>query len=64
MAPTSSVCSAAPDSASHSRTVLSHDADTSVLPSGEKAMARTSPEWPSSVCSRTVASLLLRGFAS
>jgi len=34
----SSVCRAAPVAASHSRTVLSLDADATVLPSGEKAI--------------------------
>ena len=48
---TSNVCSTAPEPASHSLTVLSHDADASVLPSGEKATALTPSEWPSSVCS-------------
>jgi hypothetical protein len=51
MAPTSNVCSTAPDPASHSLTVLSLDADASSLPSGEKATAVTQSEWPSSVCS-------------
>ena len=35
---------------SQSRTVLSFEADASVLPSGEKAMAVTEPLWPVSVC--------------
>ena len=47
----SSVCSAAPDPASHSLTVLSHDTDASTLPSGEKVTALTGPEWLSNVCS-------------
>src|SRR5204862_1454386 len=34
---------------SHSRTVLSHDADATSWPSGEKATALTQSEWPSSV---------------
>ena len=34
----------------HSRTIWSRDADTTVLPSGEKATARSSLVWPSSVC--------------
>ena len=33
-----------------SRTVLSSEADASVLPSGEKATAVTQPLWPVSVC--------------
>ena len=33
----SSLCSKAPVTASHSLTVLSHDADTSCLPFGEKS---------------------------
>ena len=37
----SSVCRAAPVAASQSRTVLSPDADATVLPSGEKATALT-----------------------
>ena len=48
---TSSVCSTAPEPASHSLTVLSSDADASVLPSGEKATALTAYKWPSSVYS-------------
>src|SRR2546429_594592 len=46
--PPSSICSAAPEPASHSLTVLSPDADASCLPSGEKATAKTQSEWPSS----------------
>jgi hypothetical protein len=46
----SSVCSAAPVAASQSRTVLSHDSDTTRRPSGEKATEQTPSEWPSSVC--------------
>jgi hypothetical protein len=42
-------CSATPDQASYSLTVRSFDADASSLPSGEKVMALTPPEWPSSV---------------
>ncbi|KAF1965829.1 hypothetical protein BU23DRAFT_443005, partial [Bimuria novae-zelandiae CBS 107.79] len=38
-----------PVAASHSRTVLSREADATSWPSGEKATALTSPEWPSSV---------------
>jgi hypothetical protein len=47
------VCSTVPDLASHSLTVQSPDPDASVLPSGEKAMAWTQLEWPSSVYSAT-----------
>lgn len=36
-------------------TVLSSDADASILLSGEKAMSLMDPEWPSSIC--TVASV-------
>jgi hypothetical protein len=39
------------DTASQSLTVLSRDANASVLPSGVKATAVTQPKWPSSVCS-------------
>ena len=57
----SSVCSAAPDPASHSLTVLSHDTDASTLPSGEKVTALTGPEWPSSVCSKAFQSFSISG---
>jgi hypothetical protein len=45
----SSVLRHVPVAASHSRTVLSRDADATSCPSGEKATALTSEEWPSSV---------------
>ena len=45
----SSVCRAAPVTASQSLTVLSHEPEATVLPSGEKATELTSSEWPSSV---------------
>ena len=35
----------------HGLTVLSSDADASILPSGEKTTALTDPEWPLSDCS-------------
>jgi hypothetical protein len=38
-----------PVAVSHSRTVLSVDADATSWPSGENATALTYPEWPSSV---------------
>ena len=38
-----------PVAISHSRTVLSFDADATSLPSGEKLTALTQSEWPSSV---------------
>src|SRR2546423_916701 len=47
----SSVCSAAPVTASQSLIVSSNDADATTLPSGENATDLTQPEWPSSVCS-------------
>jgi hypothetical protein len=45
----SSVLRYLPVAASHSRTVLSPDADATSWPSGEKATALTQSEWPSSV---------------
>src|SRR3984957_21225887 len=45
----SSVLRQDPVAASHSRTVLSDDADATSWPSGEKATALTELEWPSSV---------------
>ena len=45
----SSVLRQDPIAASHSRTVLSLDADATSWPSGEKATWLTEPEWPSSV---------------
>jgi hypothetical protein len=45
----SSVLQHDPVTASHSRTVLSLDADATSWPSGEKATAVTWEEWPSSV---------------
>ena len=50
LASTWSVCSAVPMAASHSRIVMSSDAEASCLPSGEKATAWTESEWPSSTC--------------
>ncbi|PVH92776.1 hypothetical protein DM02DRAFT_662619 [Periconia macrospinosa] len=44
-----SVYNAFPDPTSHTLTVLSIDADASVLPPGEKATALTQSEWPLSV---------------
>jgi hypothetical protein len=38
-----------PVAVSHSCTVLSYDADATSWPSGEKATALTSSEWPSSI---------------
>ena len=57
---------AAPVAVSQSRTVRSHEADATSVPSGEKATALTESVWPWSVCvvapvaasqSRTVSSL-------
>ena len=45
----SSVLRHDPVAASHSRTVLSWDADATSWPYGEKATALTTLEWPSSV---------------
>ncbi len=48
--PLSNVCRCVPVVVSQSRTVPSSEADAIVLPSGEKATARTQSLCPSSVC--------------
>ena len=48
--PTLSVCRHAPLLASQILTVVSHDADASLVESCEKATDMTSLLWPSSVC--------------
>ena len=61
VAPTSRVCSGAPEPASQSQTVLSFEADASSLPSGEKATALTPEPCPSSVCISALQSIWTSG---
>ncbi|KAF2626091.1 hypothetical protein BU25DRAFT_472279 [Macroventuria anomochaeta] len=56
-----SVCRHAPLPVSHTLTVLSYDADASLLESCEKATEVTWLLWPSSVCRQALQLLLIAG---